>query len=512
MNRNKPREDSSPLPGAAYIRFSSEMQNDSFSLDAQLRQIKEQAERDGVEIVKVFSDPAISAYRKKYRPGINAMREAARRGEFKILYVHKVDRLARRLEWSLEIVHELQKLDIIFKAVQQPFDLGTPEGKLLFHLVSSLGEFYSDNVSKETNKGKLERSLQGYHNGTVPWGYISVLQGNRKVGIPDQEKAPIVVAMFERFATGQYSDMQIAALLNEQGYLTAKNRMFNKDSVRDMLCNPYFVGKIHYRGMTVRPKGVSYRSTPPQVSEGQHEPIICQELWDRCQALRASRRVVPKPGQKAARVHLLQSLAVCAHCGRRLRVQTPKNYPTYYREDSHLRGYHDCPYSGQSIHADKLDEQVAALIQSLRLTATWEEDVRKLLHEEQDRPDPETERKEIRSMLRLMRDNYERGMYEGGEYQYWQKVNSLKEKLELLNRIPETAIERAALTLLNLHYSWEWATREERKMLVRTMIQEAGCDVGTKRIVWVRVNPDNEIFFKLIDGLTADNGSEAMWQ
>lgn len=73
------------------------MQSDSFSLDAQLRQIKEQAERDGVEIVKVFADPAQSAYRKKYRPGINAMREAARRGEFKMLYVHKVDRLARRL-------------------------------------------------------------------------------------------------------------------------------------------------------------------------------------------------------------------------------------------------------------------------------------------------------------------------------------------------------------------------------------------------------------------------------
>ena len=191
MNPYKQREDSSfPTPGAAYIRFSSEMQSDSFSLDAQLRQIKEQAERDSVTIVKVYSDPAQSAYRNKFRPGINAMREAARRGEFKVLYVHKVDRLARRLEWSLEIVHELQALDIIFKAVQQPFDLSTPEGKLLFHLVSSLGEFYSDNLSKETNKGKLERSLQGYHNGAVPWGYNSVMQGKRKVGIPGSGKSP----------------------------------------------------------------------------------------------------------------------------------------------------------------------------------------------------------------------------------------------------------------------------------------------------------------------------------
>jgi hypothetical protein len=43
-------------------------------------------------------------------------------------------------------------------------------------------------------------------------------------------------------------------------------------------------------------------------------------------------------------------------------------------------------------------------------------------------------------------------------------------------------------------------------MLVRTMIQEAGCDVGTKRIVWVKVNPDYEILFRLMEGLQPDAG------
>jgi hypothetical protein len=78
-------------------------------------------------------------------------------------------------------------------------------------------------------------------------------------------------------------------------------------------------------------------------------------------------------------------------------------------------------------------------------------------------------------------------------------VRSMKPK----NR---AVIERAALTLLNLREGWEWATREERKMLVRTMIQEAGCDVGTKRIVWVKVNPDYEILFQFMDRLRPDAG------
>jgi DNA invertase Pin-like site-specific DNA recombinase len=504
MNLTNQPEASPWIPGAAYIRYSSEMQSDSFSLDAQLRQIKEQAERDGVEIVKVYTDPAQSAYRKKFRPGINAMREAARRGEFRILYVHKVDRLARRLEWSLEIVHELQSLDINFKAVQQPFDLRTPEGKLLFHLISSLGEFYSDNVSKETNKGKLERSLQGYHNGTVPWGYTSQLIGIRKLGVPDPKRAPIVAEMFERYATGAYSDMQIAEWLNTQGYRTNRNQPFGKDTVRDMLCNAYYMGKIRYRGMTVRPKGVSFRSTPPQVSDGQHEPLISEELWQRSQAVRASRRVTVKTVKRTVRVNLLQGLVVCVQCGRRLRIQTPKRCPTYYREDSHLRGYHDCPYIGQSVRAELIDAQAAELIRSIHLPENWEPIVRQMLDDQRERANPEAERKDIRSMLRLMRENFERGLYEGEEYQYWQKVSALKEKLTLLERVPESAINRAARTLLDLRETWESTTKEERKDLVHVMIQEVGVDVAAKRVLWVKVRPDYEPLFSILDGLRPD--------
>ena len=44
--------------GAAYIRYSSTMQDDSFSLEAQLRQIKARASTEGVEIVKIYADPA----------------------------------------------------------------------------------------------------------------------------------------------------------------------------------------------------------------------------------------------------------------------------------------------------------------------------------------------------------------------------------------------------------------------------------------------------------------------
>ena len=87
----------------------------------------------------------------------------------------------------------------------------------------------------------------------------------------------------------------------------------------------------------------------------------------------------------------------------------------------------------QSVRASVIDEQIAELVKSLKLSADWEESVRRLTKRQEDAPDPETERKEIRTTIRLMRENYERGLYEGEEFIYWQKVNALKEKLDLLN-------------------------------------------------------------------------------
>jgi hypothetical protein len=356
----------------------------------------------------------------------------------------------------------------------------------------------------------LERSNQGYHNGAVPWGYTSTLEGNRKVGVPDPDYAPVVVEMYERYATGAYSDLEIAEWLNDRGHLTNRNHPFGKDTVRDMLCNTYYMGKIRYRGMTVRPKDVSFRSTTPRVSDGKHEAIICEELWNRCQAVRATRRVNVKSIMKTVRINLLQGLVVCSHCGRRLNIQTPKNCGTYYRENSHHRGYHDCPYIGQSVRAEVIDAQVADLIRSIHLPDNWEPIVRQMLHEQRDRVDPEAERKEIRSTMRLMRENFERGLYEGEEYQYWQKVGTLKEKLALLERSSEPAINRAAKTLLDLRATWENTTQEERKDLVHVMIQEVGVDMAAKSLLWVKTRPDYEPLFSILDGLRLD-GERRYW-
>ncbi|MEI7846790.1 MAG: recombinase family protein, partial [Chloroflexota bacterium] len=333
INSNHPPQ---KMLGAAYIRYSSSMQDDSFSLEAQLRQIQARAASEGIEIVKIYSDPATSAYKNKYRPGIAQMLEDARKGQFAMLYVHKVDRLARRLEWAIEIVKQLQREEVTLKAVEQNFDLSTPEGKLMFHLLGSLGEFYSDNLSKETHKGKYERAQQGYHNGWVPWGYRSEKVGEHKLAIPEPDLGPVLQQIFERYATGLYYDQDMANWLTVQGFATLFKHAFTKDALRDLLQNPFYKGYILYRGIYAR-NGKTRRKQDGELVKGLHEPIIDEELFDKCQKIRAERRRQQNSNQITRKVYLLAGLITCKTCGRRMRAQSAVS-GRYYREASRFVG------------------------------------------------------------------------------------------------------------------------------------------------------------------------------
>jgi DNA invertase Pin-like site-specific DNA recombinase len=358
---------------AGYVRYSSDAQADSFSLEAQKRQISERAKRDGAVIVEFFCDEAQSAYRKKNRPGIIEMMNAARRGEFEVLYIHKVDRLARRVKWALEFVEELVSLSIIVVAVEQNFDLATPEGKLIFTFLSSLSEFYSDNLGKEFAKGKRERVLKGYHNGHLPWGYRSVSNGGRKIAAPIEELKPIVRGMFERYSAGIFSYQQIADWLNAQGVRTQRGRIFSKDTVRDFIQNPFYAGMVRYRG--TKKKGSDYREQKALLADGKHEAIISKELFDHCQVVRESRRFRGARRQHTRRVYLLNGIIVCSVCGRRMRAQSAGKRNLYYREVSQLNGFDDCLHSGRSVHARIVDAQVAGLMRSIRLPPDWRQEV-----------------------------------------------------------------------------------------------------------------------------------------
>ncbi|NPA76907.1 MAG: recombinase family protein [Candidatus Diapherotrites archaeon] len=495
-----------PELGVGYIRYSSEMQSGSFSLEAQKRQILERARQDEVVIVKFYADEAMSAYHQKRRPGITQMLQDATKGMFDVVYVHKIDRLARRLEWALEIIRHLGQAGVSLRAVEQRFDLTTPEGKLLFSFLGALGEFYSDNLSAETHKGKYERAMQGLHNGWAPIGYHSVKVNGKKQAVPDEKIAPYIREAFERCATGLYYDQEIADWLNEQGIRTLRGRPFTKDAVRTILTNSFYYGMVRYTGAYIQRQEGSAKEI---MIKGQHEPIITQKLFERCQQARAARRARITNRQFTRRTYLLNGgLLVCAHCGLALRAQSTVHGHRYYRDTARDRGA-TCPHSRQSVRADVVEAQVGFLIRNLQLPEGWENLVEAMLAKEQEQqPDPQKEKAHLRAKLKRLRKMYARGLYANDESAFWREVEAIQTRLKILDRIEPASVQTSAQQLLNIAAAWQQATAEERRELVQMLFQKVVVNLAEKRIIEVTPRPEYRLLFRTISGMEmATNGA-----
>ncbi|MEJ2598820.1 MAG: hypothetical protein P8Z00_10835 [Anaerolineales bacterium] len=77
--------------------------------------------------------------------------------------------------------------------------------------------------------------------------------------------------------------------------------------------------------------------------------------------------------------------------------------------------------------------------------------------------------------------------------------------MNLLERVPDSAVNRAANSLLDLRETWENSTKEERKDFVHIMLKEVGVDVEVKRVLWIKPQPDYEPLFSILGKLSRNN-------
>lgn len=226
---------------AAYIRISSEEQIGNYSVDAQKRAIETWVHASGGILSHVYVDEGHSG-RTADRPDFKRMRQDARKRKFDAVIVHKFDRFARNRTDALAI-KSLLRHDYgikVFSASEPSEDSDGAMGALIEGIMESVADWYSQNLAAETAKGKKERSIQGKHNNRAPFG---MKKDANKILVPDKNELPGLVMAFEQFATGKFSDTDIAGLLNDAGYRSKTGRRFSKETVRDILQNQTYLGK-----------------------------------------------------------------------------------------------------------------------------------------------------------------------------------------------------------------------------------------------------------------------------
>lgn len=130
-----------------------------------------------IEHDREFIDQGVSG-RLASRPALDEMLAYARAGD--VVVVTKLDRLGRSVKNLCEIVEDLAERDIDLRVLDQGLDTSTPAGRLMFHVLSAIGEFeHSLNVSR-TREGLASARARGRVGGRRPkLSEIQVSQARR---------------------------------------------------------------------------------------------------------------------------------------------------------------------------------------------------------------------------------------------------------------------------------------------------------------------------------------------
>ena len=169
-------------PAALYARVSSDRQDVDLSVAAQLRALRDYAEKNGYVVAREYIDEAESG-RIADRPQFRRMLDEASLSDspFQEILVWKFSRFTRKREHAVAFKSMLRKRGIRVTSITEHAD-DSPTGKLMEAIIESLDEFYSENLAQEVLRGMREAASRGFWISTYsPYGY-------RKVPVQDGAK------------------------------------------------------------------------------------------------------------------------------------------------------------------------------------------------------------------------------------------------------------------------------------------------------------------------------------
>lgn len=188
-------------------------------------------------------------------------------------------------------------------------------------------------ITKRLRIGIMKTAEDGYHVGEPPYGYRRTYIDKKPTLEICEEEANVVRMIFDMYVNQHIGSTTIANRLNALGYSPRKTEKFARNSVRWILQNPIYIGKIIYnRKRRIKKKQPTdkfrYAQNPENdwiVSKGVHPAIIPEELFEEAQTIRITR--THPPSFTGTIMNPLAGLIHCANCGEIMSRQTSKKTP-----------------------------------------------------------------------------------------------------------------------------------------------------------------------------------------
>lgn len=238
------------MKAVIYARYSSDSQREE-SIEGQLRECTEYAERNGITILRSYIDRALSA-RTADRPEFQNMIKDSEQKLFDVVLIWKLDRFSRDRYDSAHYKRILKKNGVKVVSVKENISDG-PEGIILESMLEGYAEYYSAELSEKIHRGQKENALKGRNNGGgIPLGYL--LDKKEQKLVLDPVTAPLVREIFQRYADGEIV-RTIVEDFNRRGLKTKSGKPFSPNSFNRILKNRKYIGEYRYQDVII-PSGV----------------------------------------------------------------------------------------------------------------------------------------------------------------------------------------------------------------------------------------------------------------
>ena len=307
-----------------YPRVSTEMQVDGYSLEGQKTMLTRFADREEMVIVDTYEDAGKSGKSIEGRPAFQKMLRDIEEGlDIDYVLVYKLSRFGRNAADILNSLELIQSYGVNLICIEEGIDSSQTSGKLLISVLSAVAEIERENIIEQTMNGRREKARQGgWNGGFAPYGYALV---DNKLVIAEAE-AVAIRRIFELYTSSEIGLGGVANQLNLEGIRKIPRQNGTLEDwtghfIKLILDNPVYYGKIAYgRRTKEKVKGTKNdyqmkRNDDYILTDGQHEGIVSEEVWEKAHAKRL-RTGVKQPSKIGRdRVHLLSGLLKCPVCG-----------------------------------------------------------------------------------------------------------------------------------------------------------------------------------------------------
>ncbi len=181
-----------------YIRVSTAIQVDGYSLEAQRESLTKYANYQDMQIVKEFSDQGHSGKNINGRPEFVKMLETIENCEDGVSFVlvFKLSRFGRNAADVLNSLQLMQDYGVNLICVEDSIDSSKEAGKLMISVLSAVAEIERENILVQTMEGRRQKAREGrWNGGFAPYGY-KLVNGELQI---EEDEAEIIRIIFDKY-------------------------------------------------------------------------------------------------------------------------------------------------------------------------------------------------------------------------------------------------------------------------------------------------------------------------